>query len=470
MEFLGPCARYLFSLGFVFLSIVTLKAENLNLDMARLADSAFANFKPITAPQPPSSSSVFCNAWGAAPDQSPWVVSSSDVDGNFVVLKYSVPDHLPLPGAVPRHIIFSWQRDGLYAPWIVYYGSETISPVKINSVGDVAFWHVNNQVAPSSPVVTELVSCSIDPLNKNSQYLAYPCATSISSARIVDQILHNHTAGSLLGLQLNQPDGKFFEFDWSYDRLIYSRTSHSLLLASVNSWDRFTFQIQNIESYFSSANSTNFYWLRQVDSQGVVGLGFTNFMGFMAGGLSMTLKGASVQGLGSSAFYLPALLYDTQPSFASLTSFGYSKFGTEFFGFSSLLPLGATSSQGRLGLRSSEDNFGGYYGDRVVSPNPGVILRKPLKINSQALGEALIVEAYNPAAQSVSLELYQYQPSGIAGMPGTFQFIETITPTAGFASMMMLSATDIQGFSAIMVSQFPTTQTTSGLHTLYSCF
>ncbi len=168
-----------------------------------LGNRAFASFKNLS---PTLASSTICSIWGGAPDQSPWILASSDVDGNYVVLKYSVPPGIAVPAGWPVNIIYSWQLDGLFAPWIVYFGDEKISQVKINSTGDVAFWRT-----VSAPTFggfgghDDLVSCELDSLNKNSQWTAYPCANSISNAKLVDSILHTYTlSAGPLGLQPNQ--------------------------------------------------------------------------------------------------------------------------------------------------------------------------------------------------------------------------------------------------------------------------
>ncbi|MFN7684784.1 MAG: hypothetical protein ACK5QT_05170 [Oligoflexia bacterium] len=439
-------------------------AARLTADAETLLSEMSAQIsRSLTSSPTSSSSSVFCNFFGVAPDYFPWTLRSSDVDGAYVVLKYTFDQ---APANLPKTIVFAWHRGGLYAPWIVYYTRETISDeIKISADGDVAFWRTE-PVGPSQTVAqTELRVCSLNSNNLASQLGAYSCASDIHTGAIAEVILHNASTSSLFGILTNQPDGRFMELDWSGDRLFFSRMRQSTLVLSLEFWDQFTQTSTLIDSTSTSSSTPGEYWINQADSNGVVGFNHFDIAGLLTGSAAVTVKGvAPSQGPSGLSYGAPNFSDRQQGFLGSARSAGFFSMGGELH--SIYVPQPSLGLNSPLMLRSSADNYFSMQ-PAIALPAGKTFAYRPMRISSQIFGELLLIQS-GATSGPPALEVYQYLPSGIPGVVGSYSHLETVSVPAGFTQLTLDSATDVPLWGGAMVL-LGTSSSVSPRHALVSC-
>jgi hypothetical protein len=402
--------------------------------------------RSLTSSPTSSSSSVFCNFFGVAPDYAPWTLRSSDVDGAYVVLKYTFDQ---APATLPKTIVFAWHRSGLYPPWIVYYTRETISDeIKISADGDVAFWRTE-PVGPSQPIAqTELRVCSINSNNLASQLGAYSCASDIHTGAIAEVILHTASTPGIFGVLTNQPDGSFTELDWSGDRLFFSRSRQSTLVLSLEFWDQFTQTSTQLDSASMSSSSPGMFWINQADANGVVGFNHFDLSGLFTGSAAVTVKGiAPSQGPGSLSYGAPNFSDRQQAFMGSARSAGFFSMGGELHAI--YVPQPSLGLNTALMLRSSADNYLGMQ-PAITLPAGKTFAYRPMRVSSQIFGELLMVQS-GSANMASAIEVYQYLPSGIPGVVGSYLHVETVNLPSGFTEVSLDSATDAPLWGGAMV-------------------
>lgn len=406
-----------------------------------------------------------CQITAGAPDYGLWRATQADIDSDYVLLHYN---YEAAPANLPRNILFVWKRDGSYAPWLVYYGSEKILDAHVNAYGGVAFFRSPpNGSAQAGP--DDLLFCPQDPSPQalNNQLTAYACAQDPTQAVLVDQILHNQAAPILGG---TAPDGKFYDLDWANDRLIYTRSQRTTNLATLNNWDSLLRTNSVIDQIFYSQWTQNDMWLTAVDRTGSIGYVIINLNNIFSPSSSAFIeyRGAfpqtpgqfnqfvTLSSVSTNAYYHRETPFGT--GFFSVATNNFVSMGTERQGLFRLRPAPATPTtpailSGDLYARSSVD---GFSQDHLVAqaPNSNATLLKPTRLNFPTLGETLVVQSSTGSASRI--ELYLYTPAVAAA--GTYMHVQTIDPILGYPNLAIHTATDSLPNAAFLGIQFTANQ------------